>query len=224
VTSDGPKEAAPSVFRRARGLVGRKVRALRRAFAGPPVEEAVVDERLPLPSYLVALDTEEGSALLAEAGDAVDFHQLHDHFVPQRSPSFCGPATIAIVLNALHAGAGAPARRYDQDTVFTDRTEAVKPRIEVIRGGMGLPILAGYLVAHDLRGEACFASDFSVDEFRDRVVPLLVDDDTFVAVNFHRPTLGQQGTGHISPLAAYHEEATASSCSTSRATATRRSG
>ncbi len=146
------------------------------------------------------------SALLAEAGGAVDYHQLHDHFVPQRSPSFCGPATIAIVLNALHAGGGgAPARRYDQDTVFTQRTEAVKPRIEVIRGGMGLPILAGYLVAHDLRGEVCFASELSVDRFRDCVVPLLVDDDTFVAVNFHRPTLGQQGTGHISPLAAYHE-------------------
>ena len=34
-------------------------------------------------------------------------------------------------------------------------------------------------------------------------MPLLVDDQTFVAVNYHRPTLGQEGTGHISPLAAY---------------------
>lgn len=50
-----------------------------------------------------------------------------------------------------------------------------------------------------------FASDVRLDGFRTRVVPLLFDRETFVAVNFHRPKLGQEGTGHISPLAAWHE-------------------
>ena len=196
-----------SALRKVRGFLGRRVRSVRRALAGPPVEEPLVPERLPLPAHLVALDSDEGVALLAEAGAEADYHQLLLHYVPQRSPRFCGPATLAIVLNAVHAhsGGGAPPRRYDQDSVFSRRTEAVKPRNEVILGGMGLPILAGYFNAHDLRGELYFASETTLDRFRDAVIPLLVDDDTFVAVNFHRPTLGQEGTGHISPLAAYHE-------------------
>lgn len=204
-----------SLVGRARGFVGRRVRSLRRALAGPPGEEALVHERLPLPAELVALDGEEGAALLAEAGAEVDYHRLRDHYVPQRNPRFCGPATLAMLLNALHdagtppfagqaPGVPAPARRYDQDSIFTVRTEAVKPRAEVIRGGMGLPILAGYFAAHDALGAVHFASDVGLDAFRARAVSALADPDAFVAVNYHRPTLGQQGTGHISPLAAFH--------------------
>lgn len=194
-----------SLVRRARGLVGRKVRSLRRALAGPPAEEALVHERLPLPPHLVALDAEEGAELLAEAGREAAYHRLRPHYVPQRNPRFCGPATLAIFLNALHArDAARPGSRYDQDSIFTARTEAVKRRAEVVRGGMGLPILGGYFAAHDALGEVCFASDVDLDAFRDRVVPLLADPATFVAVNYHRPTLGQEGSGHISPLAAYH--------------------
>lgn len=204
-----------SLVGRARGFVGRRVRSLRRALAGPPAEEALVHERLPLPPHLVALDGEEGAALLAEAGGGTDYHRLRGHYIAQRNPRFCGPATLAILLNALHPAAAVPparhapgvavaARRYDQDSVFTARTEAVKPRVEVVRGGMGLPILAGYLAAHDALGEVHFASDVGLDEFRERVVPILGDPDAFVAVNYHRPALGQEGTGHISPLAAFH--------------------
>jgi hypothetical protein len=202
---DRARERPASILRSLRGFVGRRVRAARRAMAGPPVEEALVHERLPLPEHLIALDSAEGATLLDEAGEGLDYHRLRDHFVPQRSPRFCGPATIAILLNALHAG-GRPARRYDQDSVFTVRTEAVKPRIEVVRGGMGLPIFAGYLAAHDVRCELHFASESGVEAFRGRAAPLLSDPGTFVAVNFLRPALGQEGTGHISPLGAYHAD------------------
>jgi hypothetical protein len=178
---------------------------MRRALAGPPAEQALVHERLPVPPHLVALDTEEGATLLAEVGGEADYHRLHSEYVPQRNPCFCGPATLAMLLNALHAGrAAAPARRYDQDSVFTTRTESVKPRAEVVRGGMGLPILGGYFAAHDALGEVCFASETDLDAFRERVVPVLSDAAAFVAVNYHRPALGQEGTGHISPLAAFH--------------------
>jgi len=199
----------PSGLRRARRFLGRRVRALRRSLSGPPAEEALVGERLPLPPHLIALDSEEGARLLAEAGAEADYHQLLGHYVPQRNPRFCGPATLAILLNALWedeaSGAGRGSRRpYDQDSVFVRRTEAVKPREEVVRGGMGLPILAGYLTAHGVRSELRFASEIGLGAFRERVVPLLVDRETFVAVNYHRPGLGQEGTGHISPLAAWH--------------------
>lgn len=197
---------SPSGLRRVRGFLRRRAHALGRALGRPPAEEALVHRRLPLPERLIALDSGEGAALLAATGAEAAYYRLLGHYIPQRNPRFCGPATIAIVLNALHAGAAAPpARRWDQDSVFTARTEKVKPRHEVVRGGMGLPILAGYFAAHGARAEAGFASDMELAAFRARVVPLLVDEATFVAVNYHRPTLGQEGTGHISPLAAYHE-------------------
>lgn len=204
---DGLGPATPSGLRRVRSFVGRRVRAVRRRLAGPPREEALVHERLALPPGLIALDSDEGEALLARAGASVDYHRLTPHYVPQRNPRFCGPATVAILLNALHSGtAGLPPRRYDQDSVFTVATEVVKRRDEVVRGGMGLPILAGYLEAHGVRGELRFASEDDVDGFRSRVIPILHDPAAFVAVNFHRPALGQDGTGHISPLAAYDAE------------------
>lgn len=196
--------APPSGLRRVRGFLGRKARALRRVLAGPPGEERLVPGRLPLPAHLVALDSPEGAALLGEVGTGWDYDQLTEHYIPQRSPRFCGPATMAIVLNALHARAGTSAPPFDQDSVFTPRTEAVKPKDEVVRGGMGLAILAGYLAAHDLRVDVRFASDASLDAFRDLAVPLLSEPEVFVAVNYHRPTLGQEGKGHISPLGAYH--------------------
>jgi hypothetical protein len=70
---------------------------------------------------------------------------------------------------------------------------------------MGLPILAGYFAAHHTLGATVYASDIELADFREQVAPLLAVSGTFVAVNYHRPTLGQEGTGHISPLAAYHE-------------------
>lgn len=191
---------APSPVDRIRRGVGRRLRSLRRALAGPPPEAPVVAERLPLPEQLIALDSAPGAAMLAEVGAGWHHDALSLHYVPQRSPKFCGPATIAIVLNALHGEPG----RYDQDSVFTRRTEAVKRRDEVLQGGMGLAILRGYLAAHDVDAEACFAADTSREGFTETLVPLLREARVFVAANYHRPTLGQVGTGHISPLAAYH--------------------
>jgi hypothetical protein len=196
--------APPSGISRVRGFIGRRVRSVRRALSGPAAEEPLVAGRLPLPSHLVALDSPEGTALLDAVGPGWDYHRLADHYVPQRSPRFCGPATIAILLNALHAHGGLPLRRFDQDTVFTARTEAVKPKDAVVRGGMGLAVFVGYLEAHDLRVDRRFAADTSLDAFRDAAAPLLSGPEAVVAVNYHRPTLGQEGKGHISPLGAYH--------------------
>ena len=218
----------PSGLRRARRFLGRRVRALRRSLSGPPAEEALVGA----PAAAAAPHRPRfggGARLLAEAGAEADYHQLLGHYVPQRNPRFCGPATLAILLNALWedeaSGAGRGSRRpYDQDSVFVRRTEAVKPREEVVRGGMGLPILAGYLTAHGVRSELRFASEIGLGAFRERVVPLLVDRETFVAVDYHRPGLGQEGPAISRRSPPGTRRATASSSSTCRATATRRCG
>lgn len=193
----------PPPTRRILGSLRRRANALYRRYGPAPRERQVVEGRLPLPDHLIGLDSKAGAALLADAEPSGDYPRLAAHFIPQRSPAFCGPATIAILLNSLGVGGDAPPLR-NQTTIFTRRTEAVKRRREVIRGGMGLDVMVGYLHSHGLKAEAHFASAIDVDAFRAAVVPVLDDPSRLVAVNYHRAVLGQQGNGHISPLAAYH--------------------
>jgi hypothetical protein len=50
---------------------------------------------------LVAFASEEGVARLARAEGKVDFPALANQFEPQSNVAFCGPTTVAIVLNAV---------------------------------------------------------------------------------------------------------------------------
>jgi hypothetical protein len=165
-------------------------------------------ETLPLPADLIALDSAEGEALLIGAEARADYFPLSIHFVTQANPAFCGPATIAMVLNAL--GVSRPPSdltlglgMFDQENVFTPATEAVKPQAEVMRNGMTVDELGALLGAHDLKAEVIHASDSNLDDFRKTAIGEIGEDDHFVLVNYLRKAIGQEAGGHISPLAAY---------------------
>jgi hypothetical protein len=168
-------------------------------------------ETLPLPSSLIALDSEQGQKLFkaAEANEA--YFPLGLYFVTQDHPAFCGPASIAMVLNALHVprppskltlGLGL----YDQENIFDPRSEAIKARSAVMLVGMTLDDLGAILAAHDLEVVVHHASDSSLDEFRRLAVIELKGKDRFVLVNYLRSAIGQSSMGHISPLAAYDKD------------------
>jgi hypothetical protein len=95
---------------------------------------------------------------------------------------------------------------FDQENLFNATTEAVKPRAEILRGGMTLDELAGVLAAYDLAVTAEHAGDVDLDAFREAAVAALGDDERFVLVNYLRSAIGQEKGGHISPLAAYDAE------------------
>jgi hypothetical protein len=161
----------------------------------------------PLPETLIALDGPEGRALLETATARAGYGPLARNFAPQRKPTWCGPATIALVLNALHddaSGARAPAPPFDQERVFTPAVQAVRSRRQVDRRGMTLPVFAAALAAHDVAVELRHAVDATLGEFRLMAAATLGGARRFVAVNYLRSALGQEGAGHISPLAAYH--------------------
>jgi hypothetical protein len=148
-------------------------------------------DTLPLPSNLVRLDSAEGEMLLIGAEARADFLPLSVHFTTQVNPAFCGPATIAMVLNAL--GVPRPASDmtlglglFDQENLFTPRTEAVKPQSEILRGGMTLDELGALLGAHELDVEVVHASDSSLDDFRRTAVAALEESERFVLVNYLR--------------------------------------
>ena len=52
---------------------------------------------------LVAFNSDEGMTRLARAAEKADFPALANQFEAQSNAAFCGPTTVAIVLNALHA-------------------------------------------------------------------------------------------------------------------------
>jgi len=169
-------------------------------------------ETLPLPPNLVAFDSDEGEALLVSADERDDFFALSSHFVTQINPAFCGPASIAMVLNAL--GVPRPPSdmtlglgMFDQVNVFTEQTEAVKPQASIMRGGMTLDQVGGVLATYGVTADVHHAGDSNVDEFRDLATVALGDAESdFVLVNYLRKALGQESGGHISPLAAYDIE------------------
>ena len=163
---------------------------------------------LPLPASLIALDSDQGQALLFDAEARDDYFPLTMYFVTQVNPAFCGPASIAMILNALDvprapSDATAGFGLYDQENVFTERTEAVKAKAAIMKGGMTIDQLGGVLAAHDLKAEVRHAGNSSIDEFRRIARATLEEDDHFVLVNYLRKAMGQETGGHISPLAAY---------------------
>jgi hypothetical protein len=73
------------------------------AFSHPPAQADVP------PSFaqgLVAFSSDEGIARLVRANAKVDFPALANQFEAQSNIAFCGPTTVAIVLNTLRSGSG----------------------------------------------------------------------------------------------------------------------
>ena len=148
--------------------------------------------------------------MLGAAAPVGDYLRLSPFFETQDGPNYCGPTTMAMLLNMLGAapppGPEGTPRRFTQHNVFTPRTETLRPRQAVVRKGMSLPVLAGYLEAHGLSSDLHFARDDDPDRFR---------RDRRRGARRPRPWPGDQlparrprpgGRGHTSPLAAYHPE------------------
>lgn len=164
---------------------------------------------LPLPQQLIALNSPEGGALLTGCGLAGDYLRLMPHYVPQEDPKFCGPATMAICLNALHLppppGADPVRPQFTQRNVFTTGTEAVRSSDKVAREGMGLAVIAQFVEAHGGKADVRFAGESNLETFRTSAIEVLGAPDRFLVVNYLRRALWQEGRGHTSPVAAYDE-------------------
>ena len=142
-----------------------------------------------------------------------DHFPLSIHFTTQVNPAYCGPATIAMVLNALNVPR--PALKmtlglgmFDQKNIFTPAAAKVKPARSIVSPpyGMTLNELGGVLAAHQLKVDVVHASACDLDSFRAVAVAHLRDDDTFVLDNYLRKSIGQEKGGHITPLGAYDED------------------
>jgi hypothetical protein len=165
-------------------------------------------DTLPLPDNLTGFSTHDGEVYFAESDAREAYFPLASNFVTQKTQSYCGVASIVMVLNSLGVPAPpvpeyAPYRTFTQDNVLNERTDVVLPRDELARKGMTLDQIGGILATEPVKVLVHHASDSTVDEFRQLASAYLGESGHFVIVNYLRKALGEQIGGHISPLAAY---------------------
>src|SRR5262245_39387994 len=168
-------------------------------------------ETLPVPPSLVDADTDAGEHLFLESDARQAYFPLAANFLTQKNQSYCGVASIVMVLNALQLPAPAvpefaPYRTSTQDNVLDERTDAVLPRDVLLKKGMTLDQLGGLLALQPLKVDVRHAGDATLDEFRAQAREYLGQKNHFVIVNYLRTALGQERGGHISPLSAYVAE------------------
>ena len=128
-------------------------------------------ETLPLPSSLRDADLDVGERLFLESDATQAYFPLAANFLTQKYQSYCGVASIVMVLNALQLPAPAvpefaPYRTFTQDNVLDERIDAVLPRHVLLNKGMTLDQLGGLLALQLLNVEVRHAGDATLDEFR----------------------------------------------------------
>ncbi len=171
-----------------------------------------IAQTLPLSENLINLDSRTGENLLFESQARRDYIPLSLQFVSQDNLAYCGVASMVMVLNAL--GIEAPhAPEYRRYRVFTQENffsnpktrEVLSPEI-VRRQGMTLEELTQFLQSYGVDTKTYHGGEITLGEFRQRIVTNLGQPNNFVLVNYLRREIGQERGGHISPIAAYHEE------------------
>lgn len=152
--------------------------------------------------------SQESEEALRRAEGMGDFLRLVSYFETQENTAYCGVATGVMLLNAIgvprplsepHGGAA----YYTQANFFSEGTERVLSSAKVRRAGMTLEEMAGALRSHNVRVDTYFADEYDIQSMRRIARDALSSPEQVVAVNYHRPAIGQPGPGHISPIAAY---------------------
>lgn len=160
--------------------------------------------RLPLPSALIAADSSVGQQLFVSSQYTADYDPLITHFVAQARPAFCGVASSVVVLNALNPAVSPAKNPVTQSTFFDAAARQVRSEFDVTFGGMSLAQLRDLLKAHGVDATLTYASDTTLDAFRQQAEENLKTPGDFILVNYQRGAMGQKESGHISPLAAYN--------------------
>jgi hypothetical protein len=172
------------------------------ALGGPAVPPAAVAGPIPLPAP-------RGQRLLERSGQRADYAPLAQEFVTQANLAYCGVASIVMVLNSLAVPAPAADgygsyRFWTQENVFdAAAARAVITPATVTRQGMTLQELADLLQVHGLSVRRLHGDSLSLRGFRSLLRGSLAEPADRLLVNYHRGAVGQEGGGHISPLAAY---------------------
>ncbi|KAK2186851.1 hypothetical protein NP493_186g00005 [Ridgeia piscesae] len=177
-------------------------------------------------SRLVDLASPEGQSLLVEVKqDDIFYHPcIEQVFSKQISRRNCALQSAAILLNAFYLATLSPASSHTNGSTDIPKCTAAgqlpfaEERMLEAKGardvtslekvdarGATLDEMCRIMAAHGCQAERHYATESSVESFREKCKSALGTSHGGVIVNYHMATLGQ-GTfgGHHSPLGAYH--------------------
>ncbi len=148
---------------------------------------------------LVSANSPEGKARLARTA-SVDMAPLTNAFVAQQHGSFCGIASSVIALGTLGVA------HVDQSSFFDERSSQIQSYADALFGGITLDELGGLLEAHGAKVRVVHVTPGAEDAFRKTLRDNFSDVSNVLLVNYDREKVGEDGHGHISPLAAYDQQ------------------
>jgi len=161
--------------------------------------------RRPLPAPAVELSSARGVELFSEAltaGTARCFFRLMEQLHTQNEPQFCGLATLVTVLNALNVD---PQRRWKGNWRFYSEELLDCVSLSVVREkGIDFDKLASLARCNGLVVSAQRATSTTLDDFRQAVSQASASEKSCLVLAYSRQAVGQTGSGHYSPLGAYH--------------------
>lgn len=182
--------------------------------------------RRPLPDSCVALSSRQGRRLFESAlqtkGLQVFFSLVEQH-TTQAEPAYCGLSTLLIALNTFAVDPRqtwkGPWRWYDESLL-----NCCMDLEDVKKTGITLPTFQCLAICQGLDAAITYADDdddeqggSNIENFRKAVQNACVesanddqDEDerisNILVVSYTRQVLGQTGSGHFSPIAAYDNE------------------
>ncbi|KAG2378241.1 hypothetical protein C9374_008384 [Naegleria lovaniensis] len=167
-----------------------------------------------LPVGCIAFASSEGRKIFEESmneGNLHSFYPLIEQYHTQSEPAYCGLGTLVNVMNALKID---PKRvwkfpwRWFSEDIF----DCCVPLEIVKKEGI---TLRQFSCLAKCNGAACQTfrpQETSLDDFRNAIIESIKSNDleskeldpSFIVVSYDRATLGQTGSGHFSPIAAYN--------------------
>ena len=179
---------------------------------GLPGLPGLSQAQIPTPEALatpIPLREPAGQELLRGSDARADYGPLAQDFATQANLSYCGVASLVVVLNSLAVPApavpGYPGYHFwTQENVFGGPGGDRFVRAErVRREGMTLAQLHGWSSDHGLVVRRFHGDQLSLEQFRQLLRQGLSDPRDRLVVNYQRSGIAQKRGGHISPIAAY---------------------
>lgn len=158
---------------------------------------------------LIYLNSSAGTNLLLKSDLNKQFFSVMPYVTTEEHESFCGPASIASVLNSLQTKNRpvvpqfTPYQYFTQDSLFIEATEKIIAKEKVVTGGMTLEQVGKFLEVWSANPSIHYGDALSISQFRKLITSSLSNPHHRLIVNFDRKALGQIGHGHFSPIGAY---------------------
>ena len=160
---------------------------------------------------IIALNSQLGKQKLFDSELKFDYLPLSSHFVTQSKLSYCGVASMTMVMNSIDLSNSIVPQygnsyAFTQDNILNEETEKILPAWRLSLLGMTLEQLGHLFETYPIKSHVFYAETVTSKEFRNLAKLALDETGSFVVVNYSRNVLDQKGFGHISPLAAYNAE------------------